>query len=383
MANGSPLDDPEARRLIESSRAQVATATGAEQVLAYVTWSLVKEGYYSPNELIALSLREGFTLDDPYAKIRRGTRIEANAVIKNHSVIDADHVVIGAGTILDNAQLSGNNCTIGPNNTISGPLLVANLTLGTGNEVRGLTGRSDGPLTIGDFNQITAVTIANPNGRSIVIGNHNELCAGLEIGCPFPHGDIRIGNYNSLGRAGGGVVSTAYRFTHKWWGDVLVGSHVETTRGAEILGFSMIGWPLAPQEEALAQRLFVHGPIADVRAFFAAVRDREVPNERGDVAISFFGVVKAKMCCLAGRVRAKDGTRIQSSFLKDVFATERNKVYFTMVSHALPNPLQVTLQDRAIERLVINGPIDWSALPTEEGSNGYRPEDAQFYANQG
>jgi hypothetical protein len=381
MNHGAADDADHVRRLVESSRSAMQTATGADQVLAFMTWTLVKEGYYSPNELIDLSLRGGFTLDNPYTKVRRGSRIGAGATIKNGSVIDGERVVIGPGSVLDNAQISGHDVVLGAHNTVSGSILPSNVTLGAGNEVRGLLGNNRGTVVVGDHNRIEGVTIDNPGGRRIAIGDHNELCPGLQINALFPRGDIRIGNHNSLGRAGGGVVSTAYRFTHKWWGDVLVGSHVETTRGAEILGFSMMGWPLSAQEEEWASQVFVHGPIPEVLALFAAVRDRAVPDQPGDVTISYFGVVKAKMCCLAGRVRVKDGSRVQSSFLKDVFMGERNKVYFTVVRHAQPAPLQVTLTDRAIENQVITGPIDWSRLPTEERSDGYRPEDARFYAD--
>lgn len=72
----------------------------------------------------------------------------------------------------------------------------------------------------------------------------------------------------------------------------------------------------------------------------------------------------------------------QSSFLKDIIIPERSKVYFTVVDHALTSPLQVSLQDRAIEKLVITDPIDWTQLPSEEQTDGYRKEDADFYMTQ-
>ncbi len=367
--------------MISSYQKNIQSCTGAERVLAYTAWSLLKEGYYSPDELIDLSLSHNFTLDNPIAKIRRGTQIGENVIIRNGTVIEGERVSIGAGTILDNAQISGNDLKIGPKNFVSGAFLrPGNITIGSGNEIYGIFGDNNGTLTIGNQNKIDCVNIHNPGKQHITIGNHNELHQGLSISCPFPQGNIRIGNYNSLGRDGGGVISSTYRFNRKWWGDVLIGSHVETTRGAEILGFSLLGWPLSKQDEKTAQYLFVHGSIPEIITFFAKLRDQDIESLPQGKIVSLFGVVKAKMCCLAQNVKVKDGTRIQRSFLKNIFATERCKIYFTVVDS--PSLLQVTVQDRAMEHLVITQPIDWTQLPVEEQSDGYRKEDTDFYASQ-
>jgi len=365
--------------MIEAYRARINESTGAERAWAYTSWSLLKEGYYSPDELIDLSLQHGFTLDTPVAKIKRGTRIGRDVVVKNGTVIDGESVSVGAGTILDGAQISGSNVVIGQDNSVSGTVLLDHLVLGSGNRIRDLAGDNEGQVAIGNHNVVDGVSIHNPGRQVVQIGNHNELHRGLSINCLFPCGRIRIGHYNSLGRDGGGVISTAYRFNKRWWGDVFIGSHVETTRGAEILGFSLLGWPLSAADEEKARNLFVNGPLTEVIRFFEKLWDQDLEARSGDNTISLFGVVKVKMSCLSGTVKVKDDTRIQSSFLRDIIIQERSKIYFAAISHTLSTPLRVNLQDRAIEHLTITGPLDWSGLPTEPQTDGYRKEDADFY----
>lgn len=368
---------PMLKERIEHFRAQIDNTSGAERVLAYTSWTLLKEGYYSPDELMDLSLHAGFTLDNPLSKIKRGTSIGKGAILRNGTVIEGEDISIGEGTILDNAQIHGNAIRIGEQNVVHGVVQPGNMTIGASNNIYGILGSNDGTLVIGDHNTLSGVHIHNAGQRQIVIGNHNELHQGLSINCIFPQGNIRIGDYNSLGRDGGGVVSNAYRFNRRWWGDVLIGSHVETTRGAEILGFSLLGWPLSEQDEQVAQRLFVDGPISDVAAFFAKLWEQKLETHPRGKSISFFGIVKAKMCCLTENVRAKDGTRIQSSFLKNIFAPERCKIYFTRAES--PTLLQILVQDRAMERLTLTQPVDWARLPVEEQTDGYRRSDASLY----
>lgn len=368
---------PTLEERIKHFRVQIDNTSGAERVLAYTSWTLLKEGYYSPDELIDLSLQAEFTLDNPFSKIKRGTSIGKGAILRNGTVIEGEDICIGEETILDNAQIHGNAIRIGEKNFVNGVIQPGNITTGSFNEIHGILGSNNGTLTIGDHNKLSGVHIHNAGRRQIVIGNHNELHQGLSINCIFPQGNIRIGDYNSLGRDGGGVVSNAYRFNRKWWGDVLIGSHVETTRGAEILGFSLIGWPLSEQDEQVAQRLFVDGPISEVAAFFAKLWKQKLETHPRGKSISFFGIVKAKMCCLTENVRAKDGTRIQSSFLKNIFTTERCKIYFTRAES--PTLLQVLVQDRAMEHLTLTQPVDWAQLPVEEQTDGYRRSDASFY----
>jgi hypothetical protein len=372
--------DTNLEEMIKRCRAEIDSVKGAARVQAYTTWSLLKEGYYSPDELIDLSLRDGFMLDNPLTKIRRGTQIGKDVIIRNGTVIEGERVSIGAATILDNAQIYGSDIRIGQRNLVDGPIRPRAIFCGDDNKIHGIMGNNEGTVTIGNHNMVDGVNIYNPGRQRIVIGDHNELHRGLSLNCVFSQGGIRIGHYNSLGRDGGGVISNAYRFNRKWWGDVLIGSHVETTRGAEILGFSLIGWPLSEQDEKLARHLFVNGPMSEVIAFFARLWEQDFEAYPQNKSVSLFGVVKAKMCCLAENVRVKDGTRIQSSFLENIFTSERCKIYFTVVEY--PSLLQVPVQDRAMEHLTITQPLDWAKLPVEEQTDGYRQEDTDFYANQ-
>lgn len=363
--------------MIANWRTKIDTLNGTERAFAYTSWSLLKEGYYSPDELIDLALQGNFTLDNPIAKIRRGTEIGERVVIRNGTVIEGQRIKIGTGTVLDNAQMYGNDNTIGENNFLSGAILPDHMSLGVSNEVRGIAGKNEGMLIIGNYNKINEISISNHTQRQIVIGDYNELHQGLSFNCVFPQGNIRIGNHNSLGRDGGGVISTAYRFNRGWWGDVLIGSHVETTRGAEILGFTLMGWPLSAEDEQVAQDLFPNGSISQIATFFQRLWQQEVKSTPQPKSISLFGTVKARLCCLTGTVKVKDDTRIQRSFLKNFYVAERSKIYFTLVN--APSLLYVTLQDRAIEHLTITEPIDWAKLPTEDLTDGYCEDDTLFY----
>lgn len=370
-------DAPTLAERIAQLRAQIDRTSGAERVLAYTSWSLLQAHYYTPDELIDLALQAEFSLDSPLSKIKRGTVIGRGAIIRNGTVIAGEDVRIGEGTTLDNAQIYGNSVHLGERNRVSGVIEPGHLTVGACNEISGLLGSNDGTLTIGNQNSIVGVRVHNPGGRRIMIGNHNALHQGLSINCTFPRGNIRIGDYNSLGRDGGGVISNAYRFTHQWWGDVLIGAHVETTRGAEILGFSLLGWPLSAHDEQAARRLFVDGPVSEVAAFCAGLWDQHLETRPGAPTISLFGVVKVKMSCLGEHVKAKDGTRIQHAFLQNIFTAERCKIYFTRAQS--PTLLQAFVQDRALERLTLTQALDWGQLPVEERSDGYSQADSDFY----
>jgi hypothetical protein len=360
------------------------TKGSAEQAWAYISWTNLKEGYYSPNELIERSLEFGreFTIDSPYCKIKRGTEIGANVTIKNGSSIDGANVRVGEGTKLNNAVISGSNIEIGKNNEISGTIAPGNIKIGDNNTVRGLLGTNKGWLEIGDNNEILGLNIDVSAGGQIEIGNNNSLHKGLNINCYSPRHKIVIGNSNSLGRDGGGVISTAYRFSEKWFGPVLIGNHVETTRGAEILGFSLLGWPLIDQENEKAKELFTDDKISfdELYGFFDAVQHRGLPAKNEDRrGVSFFGIVKSKLCCLTGSVTAKDDTRIQSSYLRNVIIQERCKVYFSRIDYdASPEPLRIDQQNIAIESRIITQDEDWKTYPSKTKTSGY-PETAKKY----
>lgn len=381
MKNETALDQDISEQ-IDVCYTRIKNSVGSERLWAYITWSLLNAGYYSPDELIDLSLNNGFSLDNPTTKIRRGTQIAQDVVIKNGTVIDGECVSIGVGSVLDKAHIIGSNIEVGENNTLNGLIELGNLNIGNRNEIRDFVGCNRGQITIGNHNKIEGVNVDNSGAHFLQIGDYNELHRGLNVNVSFPKGTIRIGHYNSLGRDGGGVISTSYRFNKGWWGDVLIGSHVETTRGAEILGFSLLGWPLDKANTEIARNLFVRSPISEVADFFEKLRGQPIEVTPAKKTISLFGVVKVKLSCLMNVVKAKDDTRIQRSFLKDIIIQERSKVYFTVVNHTFPEPLRVNLQDRAIENLVLDQPIDWTELPTEPQTDGYLAEDACFYNSQ-
>lgn len=371
---------PDSQPSLDDFRKRIETATGAERAWTYTSWSLLKEGYYTPDELIDLSLRHNFVLDSPTAKIKRGTEIGENVTIRNGTIIDGDNVRIGPSSLLDGAHIIGSDICFGQGNVIRGAITPDQLTIGNNNTITGISGANEGMVVLGNHNVVNHILIENPGRQSIMIGDHNELHAGLTLRCLFPQGRIRIGHYNSLGRDGGSVISTAYRYNKGWWGDILIGSQVETTRGAEVLGFALLGWPLSLEDEILAQRLFIDGPLDDLAAFFARLGDQEWEAQSGPTTVGLFGVVKLKKSCLTGTVKIRDDARIQSSFLKNVSIPERCKVYFTAMQHPADKLLRVDVQDRAIERLILTEAINWSELPTEAQTDGYADLEADFYS---
>jgi hypothetical protein len=355
----------------------------AEQIWAYISWSNLKEGYYTPNELIELSLETGFTVDSPYCKIKRGTEIAGRVTIGNGSSIDGENVKIDEETVLNRATILGSNIDIGKRNTISGPILPNNIKMGDSNTVRGLMGSNQGQLIIGNNNKIAEINIDGSGRELIMIGNHNDLHRGLNLNCSSSGYKLIIGNYNSLGRDGGGVVSTSYRFSKKWYGSVLIGNHVETTRGAEILGLSLLGWPLNVEEHETAKRLFTDEKVNfyELYRFFDSIQYRSLPpeNQSDKKKISFFGTVKSKLCCLTGSVTAKDDTRIQSSYLKNVVVQERCKIYFSKIDFSeSAETIRVDQQDIAIEHKKITQEEEWKRFPTKTQTSGY-PTTANKY----
>ena len=362
------------------NREQINSLTGFEKAWAFLNWSRASEGYLTPDELIEDSLQNGFMIDSPFMKIKKGTTIAKGAILKNGTYIDGDDVQIGSKSELDNAQIIGTNIQVGEGNQIRGVITPNNVTIGNNNKIYGLNGINQGTLSIGNHNIISEIKITNTTGQFIKIGNHNELHTGLSINCIFPKGRIVIGNHNSLGRDGGGVISNSYRYNYNWWGDVLIGNHVETTRGAEILGFSMLGWPLSDQDMQRAKKLFIEGPMDEIQSFFENQWEAHLPDEIDEKEkVSLFGVAKVKMCFLGGIVKISDDTRIQSSFVKNLALRERCKVYFTSVDHNLPKPIRIDGQDVCLEFLDIKGEMDTKNLPTEPKTNGYRRDDASFY----
>lgn len=360
---------------------RIIKASGLERAWNFINWTFLEEGYYSPDELIDLSLHNKFFIDFPFCKIKRRTKIAQNVIITNNTTITGENVSIGKGTILDGVRITGSDIEIGEENVISGLITPGNLKLGKGNVINGLFGENKGKIVIGNHNKMEEVRINNAGGQCITIGDFNELHRGLNINCMLSKGRIRIGHYNSLGRDGGGVISNAYWYNRRWWGDVLIGSHIETTRGAEILGFSLLGWPLSESQDKTAKHIFANGPVTAIITLFDELYKEDLsvpPGQKDKKDIGLFGVVKVKMSCLLGTVKIKDNTIVQSSYLRDVIIQERCKIFFTTVNHNLPNFMEIPHQGRAIDRLYITEPMDWSELPHEPKSFGFREEDGKY-----
>lgn len=365
-------------------------SVGAERVWAHRNLMLLQQDYYSTDEVMDLAEQNQFTVYDPFTKIRRGTEIRYGSIIEDGSMITGKNVVLGESVILNGAIICGNNITIGNNNKISDKISVDNLITGNGNILNGINGVNLGKLVIGDENILTGIKVANESTNSIMIGNNNQLCEGLNLNIPFAHGSIFIGHYNILGRDGGGVISCSYRFGKKWYGTVAIGIGVETTRGAEILGYSAIGWPaealqqfLGLSEDSLAA-IFTTNKLADVADVvnrLTVINVNELYRFK-DVhrKTSLFGIVKTKRCLLTEGVTIKDDTRVTGAFLKDVTLQERNKVCYTSVRPSQRRPFVIPVQGRVFENMEItNQEIDWNLLPQMLRGKEYPDNDEDFF----
>jgi hypothetical protein len=298
-------------------------------------------------------------------------------------------VLVGPETILDRAIISGNHITIGRGNRLAGTFQPDNVTIGNGNYLDGVTGINDGTIVIGDNNRLIGINIAVTGIGQVVVGDHNELRTGLNLNVPFGTGRILIGHHNSLGRDGGGVISTSYRFGRKWSRDVFIGNCVESTRGAEILGFTALGWPPALLSKDYAAEdklvdLFVRASLRDLaRGVFESLGAGAMDALRNKVdkstTVSLFGPAKVKRCCLCGKVTVKDDTRIQSSFVRGVLIPERCNVRYSSFTPPADKILVVGLQERAFRYVAIASTQDWSKFPPATDADEYPASDAEYY----
>jgi|WetSurMetagenome_2_1015567.scaffolds.fasta_scaffold00114_6 hypothetical protein len=365
---------------------EILSKAGLDKILSFLNMSYRQNGYYTPEELIDLSINKAFTIDNPFLKIKRGTIIQENCSIINNSVIDGMGVVIKKNSIINSANLSGSNMILGEGSIITGEILLDNISTGNNNVLSDLKGVNNGQIVIGHKNKLSGVTFYNPAKQNIFIGNSNCLHSGLNLNCSFDKGGIYIGNNNNLGKDGGGVITTAYQYNKKWWGYVLIGNNVQSTRGAEILGYSLLGWTISDDEEKVVQDLLINGPIEKVVNFFEKKFSEgidDVKDGSPEPSINLYGVVKVKMACLSGHVLVRDDTRIQSSFIRGVSIPERSKIYFSIIDNREPEQLNIVCQDKAIENIRTAKGIDWQNLPTVTNTNGYRESDGNFFLNEG
>jgi len=366
-------------------RVHVTGKNELERVWNYIAWVNERDGYYNPDELITLSIDNGFLLDNPFVKIRKGTRIMEGASIKNNSFIDGERVTIGKSTVLDEAKIIGNNVFFGENNVISGSIKICNLRVGNNNFIKSIHGKSEhGEIIIGDKNTISDIVVNNDGGNSIRIGSSNRLHAGLTLNIPFDLGNIFIGSNNDLGNGGGGVISTAFRYAKGWGGHVVIGNNVEITRGAEVGGLSVVGW----DEKALKEwenlkinliTLFTQGETSDLLNFLDRLpRDFPMSTEAKPQKVGLYGVVKVKRSFIAGSSRLRDDVRLHSSLVKNVEIRERCKVFFSSICSE-NSIIDINVNDRAIENQNINENVEWGNYPKDLMHDDYLPADYGFY----
>ncbi len=358
------------------------------KALRYRNEILKRFGFYTADELIDLAESVGFTVFDPFTRIRKGTVIGKDVVISEGCAIEGNNIVIGERSKLSYTVLRGSNLHFGVNNLINGSIDLPNITFGDDNIIHLITGENNGIVRIGNNNQIGNIKIDNKGGGDILIGNNNELNDKLNINIPFKRGWILIGNNNSLGRDGGGVVSSSYRYGRGWGGPLIIGNNVESTRGAEILGFSILGIPptfsqsVNLTEETLAD-YFANRSLFKVEDLLLRIKDNQIDDlfskTPSSEKVSLYGVVKVKRCCLIGKIKIKDDTRVQCAYIRDLLIPERCNIKYSQI---IPNKqLTVPLQNSMIEHKIVTNIDDLECLPNASLTEEYPADDLDFYNN--
>lgn len=368
---------------------------GAERALAVRNHFLRRNDYYTSDELIDLALSRGFELPDPLVRIRRGTQISPRAFIGDGTLIDGKDVFIGAGSRLEGAKIVGSDVVIGENNFISGIFSIGRCRVADNNRISDLTGKNDGIIQIGSRNEISNVNVDVAPSGLITIGAENYLHDGLNLNVPFDGGKIFIGFQNSLGRDGGGVISTSYRFMRGWSGDIAIGRDVQTTRGAEVLGFSLFGWPEAVVGNLLSlpiidlQSIFSQGDLSKVSHIFDVLFKREaqaieiLQANKCKGPISLFGVVKIKRTALTEDVTVKDDSKLHGVFASELRVPERCQIHNSSFIPAAGVPLQIRATDVHIENSKIRYQAELDQFGMESASTEYPASDEMYYSPLG
>ncbi len=368
---------------------------GAERALAVRNHFLRRNDYYTSDELIDLALSRGFELPDPLVRIRRGTQISPGAFIGDGTLIDGKDVVIGVGSRLDGAKITGNDVVVGENNFISGRFSIDRCRVADNNRILDLTGKNEGIIQIGSRNEISNVNVDVAPSGLITIGAENHLHDGLSLNVPFSGGRLFIGFQNSLGRDGGGVISTSYRFMRGWSGDIAIGRDVQTTRGAEVLGFSLFGWPEAVVENLLSlpisdlHSIFSQGDLSEISNVFDPIFRQEtraielLQRNMCKGAISLFGVVKIKRTALTEDVTVKDDSKLHGVFASELRIPERCQVHNSSFMPAAGVPLQIRATDINIENALIRYQAELDQFGMERASTEYPDSDEMFYSRLG
>jgi hypothetical protein len=374
-------------KLREHQIKEIKATQGANRVWAFRNRILEKNGYYTAEELIDKAEATGFMIYDPFVRIRRGTQIGTGVIISESCAVEGKGVVLGPETVLSHAVLRGSNIVFGQRNKIHGDIDVSNLVFGEDNVIDGVRGENNGCVLIGRGNHIGHVRLDNRVGGTITIGDGNELHDRLSVNVPFEGGTIYIGHGNSLGRDGGGVISSSYRFGRGWGGAVAIGCRVESTRGAEILGFSALGWPLRlletlGQPEEVIASLFAAGDLHQIEVWMTRLLS-DGPTSlskymQDSERVSLFGIVKVKRSCLVGKVKIKDDTRVQCTYARDILIPERCSLNYSQV---MPSAHILTLpsQDAVLECKTVRTAGDMEGLPGKSRVDEYPEEDNSYY----
>lgn len=381
--------NPEKDKINKYKKALECSQSGSERVWAYRNHTLVSQGFYSSDDLIEMSLKGGFQLFDPFIKIREGTVIENGVCIGQNCSVIGLGVRIGKGTFFNQGQILGNNVHIGSQNVIRGDIEIDGLKTGPDNILGGIFGVNNGSICVGDNNTFQNVRFSNPYQNKITIGNQNKFYQGLSINIPFNYGSIVIGHFNSLGRDGGGVISASYRFGNRWGGDLFIGRDVEMTRGAEVLGFSVLGWPL-PQlieklqlSESQLAELIKTKPLHELADRFKYLNDIGYlySNETKDPnnGVSLFGVTKIKRSILVGKATIKDDTRTFCSYLRGVVVPERCKIFNSEIVPSGESLITNTIQDSSVLHQSVNENSDWTEFDATITSDSYPAEDSDYF----
>ena len=351
-----------------------------------------------PMSLLKLRRLENLTLFDPFILIRRGTAIGTGCTLRRDACIEGQRVSLGEDVILD-GRILGNDVSLGRGCRLTGIVSVDKTSIGHDNEIDSITGDNNGAVIIGNYNLIDRIHVDNKLGNRIAIGNRNELHRGLCLNAPFPDGNILIGHNNSLGRDGGSVASTSYRFNRSQGGMLIVGSNVEITRGAEVLGFSVLGVTIPTMEllTGLRQdelvRLFVSGTLTELAKVVAPISLRD-PN---DVAlssgsdddanligirqefqkVSLLGGAKVRRSFLGPRTSVRDKTRVTRSFLCAIDLMERGNVVAAYKTS--DGRIQAAISERALEGQV-QVTCDWENLLRTPIEPEFPDSDFAYYS---
>ena len=125
----------------------------------------------------------------------------------------------------------------------------------------------------------------------------------------------------------------------------------------------------------------VEGRPLDADELDAVSADDGRRDSHNAAGIALFGTVKVKRCVLAGRVTAKDDTRVQCSYLRDVLVPERCSVFYSSIAPDDGRVLRIPLQGSEIGHRHLTGAVDWQGFQTPIECDEYPANDGAFYSD--